>query len=94
MQDNPHDTAPLELHHLLPLLPAKLRQQQQQPGAGGPPYLAAADCYLHANGRPSWQLLKRLRQGGGVPAGRWKAPRRLQGQWGTVVRGGLLCEIA
>lgn len=51
LQENPHDTVLLD-PGLLPLPAA---------AASALPYLNPADCFLHANGQPSWKLLHWLR---------------------------------
>lgn len=56
--DNPHDAAPL-CPSLLPAL--------QAVGGGGSLSLAARDCWLHADGAPSWQLLAALRRAAATP---------------------------
>jgi hypothetical protein len=68
-QDNPHDTAQLD-PELLPL-PSAVRI------AAGAPHLVPADCFLHNNGEPSWQLLHLLRYAAASPAERRSAGHRM-----------------
>ncbi|GLC41210.1 hypothetical protein PLESTB_001526700 [Pleodorina starrii] len=65
LQDNPHDTAQLD--------PAALPLPSSARAAAGAPYLAPSDCFLHANGQPSWQLLHLLRYCAASPAERRSA---------------------
>jgi hypothetical protein len=71
--DNPHDTAPLppEL-----FAPACRRD---------PP--RAADCWLHWDGRPGWQLLRALRANAATP-GEWKARGHLALEGRAISREG------
>ncbi|PNH05183.1 Protein SET DOMAIN GROUP 40 [Tetrabaena socialis] len=59
LEANPHDTAPLD--------PALLPLPDSARYAPGAPPLAPADCFLHANGQPSWQLLHLLRYCAATP---------------------------
>ncbi|EFJ52354.1 hypothetical protein VOLCADRAFT_86703 [Volvox carteri f. nagariensis] len=65
LEGNLHDTARLD-PALLPL-PSAART------AGGAPHLAPSDCFLHANGQPSWQLLHLLRYCAASPVERRSA---------------------
>ncbi|GLI63985.1 hypothetical protein VaNZ11_007094, partial [Volvox africanus] len=69
LQYNPHDTALLD--------PALLPVPSAARTSAGSPCLTPADCFLHANGQPSWQLLHFLRYCAASPAERRSAGHRM-----------------
>ncbi|GIL45821.1 hypothetical protein Vafri_2966, partial [Volvox africanus] len=66
---NPHNTALLD--------PALLPVPSAARNSAGSPCLTPADCFLHANGQPSWQLLHFLRYCAASPAERRSAGHRM-----------------
>ncbi|KXZ46488.1 hypothetical protein GPECTOR_43g924 [Gonium pectorale] len=68
LEDNPHDTALLDPELLLQQLPPAALAAAAAHGLDPPP--PAAECSLHADGAPSWQLLRLLRFCAATPAER------------------------
>ena len=59
LEDNPHDTAQLPLE--LVLAHAGSGRASGSSSSASPAPLLQSECFVHANGRPSWGLLRALR---------------------------------